>query len=117
MPYNLCGHLDLRDTIKSFLSVSISVERVEMRVSFHATVRDAAGTSETEIEASTLAELMSSLEKRFGKKLRDMLVKDGKLRDDVVILVNGQNVSHSKGLETRLRPDDDIAIFPPVSGG
>lgn len=88
-----------------------------MRVSFHATVRDVAGTSETEITADTLAELMKSLEERFGKKLKDMLVKEGKLRDDVVILVNGQNVSHSKGLETRLHPDDDIAIFPPVSGG
>ena len=88
-----------------------------MRVSFHATVRDVAGTSEAEIVADTLAELMKSLEERFGKKLKDMLVKEGRLRDDVVILVNGQNVSHLKGLGTRLLPDDDIAIFPPVSGG
>lgn len=88
-----------------------------MKVSFYATIRDIAGTSEAEVTANTLAELMDSLGKRFGQKLKDMLVKNGRLRDDVVILINGQNVSHSKGLETELHRDDDIAIFPPVSGG
>jgi molybdopterin synthase sulfur carrier subunit len=88
-----------------------------MKILFHATVRDIAGISEIELSARTLAELMEALEARFGKRLKDMLVKDGRLRDDVVILVNGQNISHSKGLETELRPEDDIAIFPPVSGG
>ncbi|MDH4123796.1 MAG: MoaD/ThiS family protein, partial [Thermoplasmata archaeon] len=38
-------------------------------------------------------------------------------RDDVVILVNGQNIAHEKGLDTELDEQDDVAIFPPVSGG
>ena len=88
-----------------------------MKVTFYATIRDIAGTSEADVAANTLAELMDSLGKRFGQRLKDMLVKDGRLRDDVVILINGQNISHSKGLETALHQDDDIAIFPPVSGG
>lgn len=88
-----------------------------MKVSFHATIRDAAGTSDIQIHARTLGELIESLGSRFGRKLKDMLIQDGKLRDDVVILVNGQNISHHKGLNTDLKDEDEVAIFPPVSGG
>jgi len=88
-----------------------------MKVSFHATIRDAAGVADIQINAGTLAELMDRLGERFGSKFKDMLIKEGELRDDVVILVNGQNIAHLNGLGTHLTHEDDVAIFPPVSGG
>jgi molybdopterin synthase sulfur carrier subunit len=90
---------------------------VRMKVSFHATVRDAAGTQEVEADASSVRELLEVLHRRFGTKFHSMLVKDGALREDVVILVNGQNISHTGGMDAKLEPGDDVAIFPPVSGG
>lgn len=88
-----------------------------MRVSFHATIREAAGMPEAEIEASTIRELLQELRRMFGIGLFDLLVDNGRLREDVVILVNGSNVSLSGGMDAPLSPGDDIAIFPPVSGG
>ncbi len=89
----------------------------DMKVSFHATVRDAAGVPETEIDADDVAALLLALRKKFGERLYKILVSGEDLREDVVILVNGQNIAHSGGLKTRLKPTDDVAIFPPVSGG
>ncbi|MDH4123419.1 MAG: MoaD/ThiS family protein [Thermoplasmata archaeon] len=88
-----------------------------MRVSFHATLREVAGVSETELSADSLRELLDVLKSRFGDRLHGMIVQGGSLRDDVVILVNGQNIAHEKGLDTELDEQDDVAIFPPVSGG
>jgi molybdopterin synthase sulfur carrier subunit len=88
-----------------------------MKVSFHSTVREAAGTHEIELSASTVRELLTRLRETFGERLYDMLIEREALREDVVVLVNGQNISHTGGLETPLGTDDDVAIFPPVSGG
>lgn len=88
-----------------------------MKVSFHATIREAAGTPEAEVQASSVRELLRKLRDDFGATLFGMLVDNDALREDVVILVNGQNISHTGGLDTPLNPDDEIAIFPPVSGG
>ena len=53
----------------------------------------------------------------FGAKLFDLIVDKGNLREDVVILVNGKNILLSGGIDTPLSANDDVAIFPPVSGG
>jgi len=88
-----------------------------MRVTFHATIREAAGTPEAEVRAASVWELLLKLRDMFGERLFSMLVEHDALREDVVILINGQNISHSGGLATKLAADDDVAIFPPVSGG
>lgn len=88
-----------------------------MKVSFHATIRDAAGTNETDIEAGSVRELLFRLRDVFGARLFDLIVDKGNLREDVVILVNGKNILLSGGIDTPLSPEDDVAVFPPVSGG
>lgn len=88
-----------------------------MRVSFHATVRDAAGIPEADMDADDIAGLLLAIREKFGDRLYSLLARNSELREDVVILVNGQNINHSGGMKTRLRPEDDVAIFPPVSGG
>jgi molybdopterin synthase sulfur carrier subunit len=49
--------------------------------------------------------------------LRDRVMEDGELADHINLLRNGQNVIHEDGLETELEDDDELALFPPVSGG
>ena len=88
-----------------------------MKVSFHATIRDAAGTPGAEVEAASVREMLQKLREVFGARLFDMLVDNGRLREDVVILVNGTNISFSGGMDAPLGAGDEVAIFPPVSGG
>ncbi|MFP9191839.1 ubiquitin-like small modifier protein 1 [Natronosalvus vescus] len=42
----------------------------------------------------------------------------GELRSQINVLRNGKDVrSQEQGLETKLEEDDELALFPPVSGG
>jgi molybdopterin synthase sulfur carrier subunit len=86
------------------------VEPLVPTVKFFATLRQAAGAREIELQADTVKELLDRLAAGYGDKL------DRYLRISTV-LVNGKNVAHMKGPRTRLKPDDVVSIFPPLGGG
>ena len=70
-----------------------------------------------EVDAGTVRQLLEKLGQSFGQAFYDLIVQEDDLREDVVILKNGRNIAHFKGLDTELTDGDDVAIFPPVSGG
>jgi len=84
------------------------------RVKLFANFREAAGVKEVEIEASSVRELLEKLAKRFPK-LESLFYEKGRVKDYVNIMVNGKNVRRE--LNYPLKDDDEVAIFPPVSGG
>jgi adenylyltransferase/sulfurtransferase len=87
-------------------------------VKLFANFREAAGKNQIEIQADDIKTLLDKLAKIGGEKLTEQLyTKNGKLRDTVHILVNGRGINLLKGLNTRLKDGDTVAIFPPVSGG
>lgn len=47
----------------------------------------------------------------------EVMGEDGVLADHINLLRNGENVRHEQGLDTPLEPGDELAMFPPVSGG
>jgi molybdopterin synthase sulfur carrier subunit len=50
--------------------------------------------------------------------LEDRIYDDeGDLREHINVLRNGANVQNGDGLDTELAEDDELALFPPVSGG
>lgn len=55
------------------------------------------------------------LEARPG--LRERVLDDGDVADHINVLRNGSNVHHEDGMETGLDAGDELALFPPVSGG
>lgn len=47
-----------------------------------------------------------------------VLDEDGDLEDHINLLHNGSNVfTQESGMETELEDGDELALFPPVSGG
>jgi molybdopterin synthase sulfur carrier subunit len=76
-------------------------KRVDVSVGPEATVADA-------IDA--LLETQPALEDR-------VLDGDGTLADHINVLRNGENVFVGDGLDTPVAADDELAMFPPVSGG
>jgi molybdopterin synthase sulfur carrier subunit len=81
-----------------------------------ATVREAAGTSECEIDAKDVGELLRLLSERHGGGFKRIVSRTG-VEDRTVVLVNGNNIRQMSDLATQLKDGDEVAIFPPVSGG
>jgi len=88
-------------------------------VKFFAPFRELFGANESEIElknASDVRELLNLLCK--SSERRDKIFdQSGELRPYVMILKNGQPIQILDGVRTKLEEGDEIAIFPPVSGG
>jgi molybdopterin synthase sulfur carrier subunit len=92
---------------------------MQVKVKAFANFREAIGKREIEIELdsdSSVRDLLEELCKRYD--LSDLLFEEGgALQKYIKILVNGEDVVFLKGLETKLKSGDEIALFPPVAGG
>lgn len=75
--------------------------RIEIAADDHATVGDA---------------LDALLESRPALRER-VLDESGDLVEHVNVLLNGADIATRDGLETPVDADDELALFPPVSGG
>ncbi len=86
-----------------------------VRVKFFASFREITGKREIEIHASNLGEVIERICSEFPDLKDHILDEEGKLRDYVNIFVNGNPVKDLS--KSDLTEKDEIAIFPPVSGG
>jgi len=86
-------------------------------VKMYATVREAAGTPECMAEADTLSDLVESLKKRFGREFSKTVDQAERDPERLVVLVNGENAGFARRGRITLKDGDEVALFPPVSGG
>ncbi len=72
-------------------------------------ISEIAGSKREEIEASTLGELLESVNARFGERF-------GRALEHCAIAIDGKTVD-SVDPATPIEPGSEIAVLPPVSGG
>lgn len=93
---------------------------MKIEVKFFATLRLYLGVASVNIEFKnpiTVKELIDYLVNKFNDvKIRDYLLENGKIRVGTMILINGKNIIHLNGLETKIE-EGIISIFPPAGGG
>jgi len=65
----------------------------------------------------TLSLCIDGLEAQFPGLKDRLLDETGELRRFVNIYVNGEDVRFAQGVQTRLKPGDEISIVPAVAGG
>ncbi|WP_254528068.1 ubiquitin-like small modifier protein 1 [Natrinema gelatinilyticum] len=86
-----------------------------------ADLAERAGNKQVTVDASAGDTVGDALEQLLddAPALEDrVLDDDGELRSQINVLRNGTNVLvEAEGLETELDGDDELALFPPVSGG
>ena len=66
----------------------------------------------------TVGDLLCTLCDRYGPEFRRWIVdENGEFGGLSIVLVNGVDTRSLQGMDTQLKPEDIIAIFPPVAGG
>jgi len=93
-------------------------------VKFFAYIRDYTNCKEIVLPVTeTVKDLTSILSEMYGEKLRAKMLKphaEGsppELSSEIIIMVNGRHVVHLGGIDTKLKDDDVVQIFPLVAGG
>ncbi|MBU2597887.1 MAG: MoaD/ThiS family protein [Actinobacteria bacterium] len=91
-----------------------------MKVKIFATLRQYVNSKEVEVNAKAGDKVRDVLEKlvannpELGKRIFD---KEGNLQRSIRVLVKGRNIEFKEGLNTILKKNDYLALFPPVGGG
>jgi molybdopterin synthase sulfur carrier subunit len=83
-----------------------------------ADLAETAGTEEVAVEGDpgTVGEALDALIATHPDLEARVFDQDGGVRDHVNVLCNGEALD-GEGLATPVSEDDELALFPPVSGG
>ncbi|NJO90510.1 MAG: MoaD/ThiS family protein [Chloroflexia bacterium] len=93
---------------------------MEIHVRLFATIRLKLGIPEIFIDLEkpvSVMELLELINKEVKADIIPELVKNDKIINGTIILVNGTNIHHLDKLKTMLTTDCRVEIFPPVAGG
>lgn len=94
--------------------------RSGMRWRLFATLAEAAGDSEVDVDGDpdTVGEAFDALLDARPALESEVLDEDGDLHDHVRLLHEGSDpFAEGDGLDTPVEAGDELALFPPVSGG
>jgi molybdopterin synthase sulfur carrier subunit len=75
------------------------------------------GQAKVSVSGASVAEALDDLNSRYPGIGERLLDEDGQVRRFVNIFVNGQNVRDAAGIQTPLRPGDEVGIIPAMAGG
>ncbi|KXB00405.1 hypothetical protein AKJ48_00870 [candidate division MSBL1 archaeon SCGC-AAA261O19] len=92
---------------------------MRVKVKLFAIFQELAGKKQVTVSAADVRGLLQKLTTQYGE-LEGRFFEDSEgreLRGGINIMVNGRNIRFLDGLDTRLKDDDLVAIFPPVGGG
>lgn len=76
-----------------------------------------AGASQLSLQADTVRTALDSLERTEEALYRNICDETGAVRRHLNVFVNTENVRDLDGVDTKLRPGDEVTILPAVSGG
>lgn len=92
-----------------------------MQVKLFADLAESAGRKRVDLDVgpdATVTDVVDALVAAHPDLETEILDEDGGLQDHLNVLRNGQSVfAAGDGLETPVDEDDELALFPPVSGG
>lgn len=90
-----------------------------MQIRFYATLRPIVGGRLVELPdpPGTVEAILRRLCGEYEGLQDQLFDEDGSVRRFVAIMVDGRDIRHVEGLQSRVSPDSEMDIFPPVAGG
>src|SRR5690606_568673 len=74
------------------------------------------GDAKVQADGGTVGEVFSHLVAQHPS-LEDSLFDDGALRGFINVYIDDEDVRYLDGLDSKVEPDDEVAIMPAVAGG
>jgi len=91
-----------------------------MQVKLYASLRQAAGTKMMDVEVSTgttISAVLNEVTQRYPILDKFIWKNEAELSEHAHIFLNGENIRRMAGLDTAVKPEDHVDIFPPLVGG
>ena len=92
-----------------------------MKVNFYATLRDVVGQKTVDIdvpESATIRQLVDAIVERYPLLRDKLLNEDDNLWGHVHVFINGRDAPFLEDeMQTVIKPDDSVSVFPAVGGG
>lgn len=79
-------------------------------------LRDVAGMAAAEVSGENIGEVLQTLCLN-NRSLHDAILDGDQLRPFIRVMLNGQDIELTEGLNTQVSDSSSIAIFPPIAGG
>lgn len=91
---------------------------MRLKVKLFANFREVTRNKEVEISLTgdKVGDVISALIHDYPK-LEPLMLNGGEIKPYVNILINGRSARDRGGLEATIKEGDEVAVFPPVSGG
>jgi molybdopterin converting factor small subunit len=68
-------------------------------------------------EDSTVRQVVLQVVELGGEPLRNLVLENGKIDDNLIIMLNKRDVSTIGGVDIPVRDGDELALLPHVQGG
>ena len=90
-----------------------------MIIRFYATLRPLVGGRSVDLAdpPGTVSGILDRLACDYEGLRNQLFDEDGAVRRFVAIMIDGRDIRHIDGLQSRVSPDSELDIFPPVAGG
>jgi len=92
---------------------------VSTKIMLFATLRKKYGVRDLTVKCDgTIRSLIENASRILGARFIDEVYvrKLGKVREDIILMINGRNIKDLKG-KIEIKDGDVISVFPPLAGG
>jgi molybdopterin synthase sulfur carrier subunit len=93
---------------------------LKITIKVFANLREIIGQEELKIDIAsgdTVGNALSKLIKNYPALKEIIFNEKGEVSRYLNVFINGRNIRAAKGLDTILKEDDKIILFPPLGGG
>lgn len=91
-----------------------------MKVKVFANFREICQAKSVEVpmeSGNRVIDILEALIQMYPALDEEIFTPERTFKPFVHVFLNGRNVIHAEGLQTRVLEDDQFALFPPVAGG